>query len=91
MKKTEWKRLLQRGRGDGATVKWLQFIVMIWAFTVDKTENLWKGFKKAMIHLTVHFFQDHPGYYVKLELEKAWRRQMQREPLGSFCKNSDET
>ena len=40
MKEREWKRLLQRDRGDGATVTWLQFIVMILAFTVDKTENL---------------------------------------------------
>ena len=40
MKEREWKRLLQRDRVDGATVMWLQFIVMILAFTVDKTENL---------------------------------------------------
>ena len=91
MKEREWKRLLQRDRGDGATVTWLQFIVMILAFTVDKTENLWRVLRRWWFTLTCIFFQDHPGYYVRLLLEKVWRRQMQRQPLGSFCKNSDET
>ena len=88
MKKTEWKRLLQRDRGDGATVKWLQFIVMILAFTVDKMENLWRVLRRRWFTFlnespSMHFFSGSPWLLceirtgenlAKAEAERAIRK-----------------